>query len=418
MDVAEAQNKIRSRRSHQKSRLGCSNCKKRRVKCDEKKPSCTKCLNHSIPCDFSTPASQSPSSTPSTRPRYRFKKSKYQSLTSPSPSAGDLRPDQSSVATQCDLAGNKFNGGISFADLQLFHHYLLSTYRTLADESNDKHGIWPIHLPQWGMSFPSILHLILALAALHQAHEKPDLRVQYVAQADDHFTFGVQSVTTVLSRIDSDNCQLVYMSAVLICLVYFGHGPRPGEYLVFSDAGSAEWLVLMRGVRSILVSRHSEIFSGILKPEPDESIEGVSPDLQDELCQHQARIVALQASVESLPPSAEKDSYLHAIRTLPGTFEELYTMRSAGKGGTALLPMVIGWIYRMPESFIVLLEHKDPYALMILAHWVIVLKYMNSSWMFIGWDKHVISGIRASLATELHEWIEWPLNVIHDKNQY
>ncbi|KAE8377971.1 hypothetical protein BDV26DRAFT_262479 [Aspergillus bertholletiae] len=388
-----------------------------RLQCDEKRPSCTNCVNHSIECDFSvfTPTSPSPSppAASSTRQRYRFRQSKYQTLTSSEPSEGNQNPGGSSVAVQCNLSANSSAaGGISFADLELFHHYLISTYRTLRDDAFDPCSVWSIHVPQWGISFPSILHLMLALSALHLGHQKPDLRHQYVMQANDHFTFGVRSVTTVLSQLNSENCQMIYMSAVMICLVYFGNGPRPGEYLVFSSQGKAEWLVLMRGVRSILASNHDEIFSGILEPQPDDSIQSVCPDLEGELRQHRERIDELKTLIEMQAVGSEKGLYLGAVGSLPGTFEEVYKMRSAGKVAISFLPMVIGWIYRLPEPFIVLLEEKDPFALVILAHWSILLTYMKSSWLFIGWDEHVIKGIRASLKSEFHDWISWPETAI------
>ena len=121
-------------------------------------------------------------------------------------------------------------------DLQLFHHFLVSTAPTIVE---DEHGcaLWQNHVAQWAIEFPSILHLILALSALHSSHESPSLRDQYLQQADDHFTFGVQSVTALLSGLNADTCQKVYLSAVLVCFAYFGRGPRHGEYIVFSDNG-------------------------------------------------------------------------------------------------------------------------------------------------------------------------------------
>ncbi|KAE8395979.1 hypothetical protein BDV23DRAFT_192918 [Aspergillus alliaceus] len=417
---SETTHRIRSRRAHQKSRLGCKNCKRRRVKCDEKKPSCTNCLHHSIDCDFSrsTPTSLSPSAPAASpaRHRYRFKESKYQTLASSSPNEWGQNADTNSVAVQCNLSASDSSArGISFADLELFHHYTTSTYRTLSEESIDSHRVWLIHLPQWGISFPSILHLLLALAALHLCHQQPDLRRQYVMQADDHFTFGVRSVTAVLSQLNSENCQLIYMSAVLISLVYFGHGPRSGEYLVFSDQGRAEWLVLMRGVRSILSSKRDEIFSGILEPQSDDSIQHVTSELQAELLRHCTHIAELKALIDAQAVGSNRDLFIHAVNALPETFEEVYKMRSAGRDGVALLPMVIGWIYRRPEPFVVLLEEKEPLALLILAYWSILLKYMTTSWLFIGWDEHVIKGIRSSLNEEFLEWIQWPEAVIRPR---
>ncbi|RPA81456.1 hypothetical protein BJ508DRAFT_306494 [Ascobolus immersus RN42] len=55
-----------ARRTHTKSRKGCQNCKRRRVKCDEQHPQCGPCRKHEIDCDYllaSTPSTPAPRST-------------------------------------------------------------------------------------------------------------------------------------------------------------------------------------------------------------------------------------------------------------------------------------------------------------------------------------------------------------------
>jgi hypothetical protein len=42
----------RQRRAHKKSRRGCSSCKFRRVKCDEKRPACHKCRDFGVACTY------------------------------------------------------------------------------------------------------------------------------------------------------------------------------------------------------------------------------------------------------------------------------------------------------------------------------------------------------------------------------
>ncbi|RLL96289.1 hypothetical protein CFD26_106618 [Aspergillus turcosus] len=199
--------------------------------CDEKKPTCTNCRQHAVICDYAT-ESVAPSRPP--RRQYQFKQSRFEIQTGPNTTDTSIQSpnptDLSGPAPPPPLES------ISLADLQLFHHYVTSTASTVTD-GHDRNHIWDIHVPQWGFSFPSILHLILALSALHLAHKQPATRAKYLKQADDHFTFGVRSVTTVLSSLNHHNCQYIYISAVLICLVYFGHGPREGEFLVFIEAG-------------------------------------------------------------------------------------------------------------------------------------------------------------------------------------
>ncbi|KAH6693350.1 hypothetical protein BKA61DRAFT_499294 [Leptodontidium sp. MPI-SDFR-AT-0119] len=49
----------RHRKAHRKSRGGCRNCKLRRVKCDESKPSCTQCTSYGVTCNYHTSSSVS-----------------------------------------------------------------------------------------------------------------------------------------------------------------------------------------------------------------------------------------------------------------------------------------------------------------------------------------------------------------------
>ncbi|RLV86837.1 hypothetical protein JA9_001228 [Meyerozyma sp. JA9] len=48
----KAQEKATKRRRHKNSKLGCPNCKKRRVKCSEDLPSCLNCIKHKTRCGY------------------------------------------------------------------------------------------------------------------------------------------------------------------------------------------------------------------------------------------------------------------------------------------------------------------------------------------------------------------------------
>lgn len=75
-DLAQVQGAPRTRssprRTHNKSRLGCQTCKKRRIKCDESTPKCGQCrdkgtecvYNQKPPASTERPAGQDPESVP------------------------------------------------------------------------------------------------------------------------------------------------------------------------------------------------------------------------------------------------------------------------------------------------------------------------------------------------------------------
>lgn len=277
----------------------------------------------------------------------------------------------------------------------------------------DLNHVWQKYLVEWGIEFPSILHLILALSALHLAHEQPARRDQYLQQADDHFTFGIRSVTSVLSQLNAENCQKIYMSAILICFIYFGRGPRPKEFLIFSASGPAEWLMLMRGVRLIVESHHARVFSGLLEPKSNNKSHDLTPEMRSELHEHTVHTEAVQRLVErDIPNEEDLARHLAAIQNLLEIMREVYERRSAGSSGVDLMDLLIGWVYRLSEEMVGSLERKEPYALVILAYWAVLLKYMDSAWFMDGWAEHVLSGISTCLDEEFRPWIEWPMKQV------
>lgn len=397
-------------------------CSANAQQCDEMKPACSNCLRHDIACDYKaiSPASLSPATPDLEQPvhnsrRYRFKPSQYQSrVDGPGNTVNESTGPAGfvSTGTQCDFPTRV--DGLSLADLQLFHRFVTSTYRTLAEDAHG-HALWQIHVPQWSLDFPSIMHLILALSAIHQSRDNPDAGV-FVDQADQHFTFGVSSVTSILSQFDltPENAQPLYLAAALICIIYFAHGPRPGEYIIFSDAGHAEWLVLLRGVRLIIETQKSHLFKGPMEPRPTEIDDlmkqrRVNPEWQSALDGDRQHLYALQQLVQN---THYANVYGPLVENLLESFGDVYVKMSVHPSRVGLMQYVVGWLYRLPDEYIGLLEQKEPCALVILAAWSILLHYMQPVWYMRDWDVHVIHGILHTVHDDWKDWVSWPLKRI------
>lgn len=103
--VARKSNKPLSRRGHFKSRLGCFNCKRRRVKCNELRPACSPCCRLGLNCSYPTPATSSSSSSSSS-------------------SASLLTPRAALSA-------------LALEDLRFYHQFILAAFPTLPLKSKD-----------------------------------------------------------------------------------------------------------------------------------------------------------------------------------------------------------------------------------------------------------------------------------------
>ncbi|KAH8742420.1 hypothetical protein F5883DRAFT_442370, partial [Diaporthe sp. PMI_573] len=55
MGSLEGDIKHRHRHPHRKSRLGCLQCKRRKIKCDETRPACLNCIRREVSCAYTPP---------------------------------------------------------------------------------------------------------------------------------------------------------------------------------------------------------------------------------------------------------------------------------------------------------------------------------------------------------------------------
>jgi hypothetical protein len=110
-----------------------------------------------------------------------------------------------------------------------------------------------IHIPQMGLEHPFVMHLLLALASRHiqSLASEGNKKIHYADLAENHFSIALPHVTRALSCLSDQNCQVIYISSLLICWYMFSRGPSPGEYLVFSNHSRPMWLPLLHGVRTI-----------------------------------------------------------------------------------------------------------------------------------------------------------------------
>ncbi|KAL5382261.1 hypothetical protein DPSP01_006656 [Paraphaeosphaeria sporulosa] len=122
------------RKGHTKSRRGCYNCKRRRIKCNEKHPECNHCIKAGLRCEY-------PANIIQTTQR---------SLLSPNPQ---------------EMVNLRSTPGVfTMADMRLFHHFLITAYPHLPVGA-DK--IWITVIPSFAHNYEYLIHSILALAASH-----------------------------------------------------------------------------------------------------------------------------------------------------------------------------------------------------------------------------------------------------------
>ncbi|KAI1125642.1 hypothetical protein F5Y10DRAFT_225626 [Nemania abortiva] len=423
------------RRHHTKSRRGCTNCKRRKVKCDENRPQCVRCVDFGVRCSFvasSTSGEPSGPESPPTaleqvpiRTRGRGRPRKDWSI---SREAHLPSPPVVSEATAAASASTSPNIG----EAELLLHFTHHTAPSLADSTATNNYIlrfWSYNLPRIGLTHHFVLHLAYTLAAYHLAYLETSnhpKKLQYREMARHHSSLGLPQLTQALAGLNKDNCGAVYAAASLMCYCTFAAGPTdPGDLLV-CNVGSRHdvaWLPLIYGVRLIREKfDEDELFTGLMEPfhrkfhtrtTQSEEDEG-RMDTRQPRCTREnfprlnwhEPLRKLQDCVYS--QAVENQSCLSALENMISIYEATYGDEDAVYDGPSENQFVFGWLYRLEKQFVICLQRKDPIALVILSYYAVLIGTMERLWYMTGWADHLVQTVKALVHDDYVKWLEWP----------
>ncbi|KAK4693648.1 hypothetical protein P7C71_g3792, partial [Lecanoromycetidae sp. Uapishka_2] len=372
-----------SRKSHPKSRNGCANCKKRRIK-------------HS-PKTAST-SSSSPRAT-----RHRSSASEFARSTIESPN------DHSPALQRSPLEGPGAQlPALHMEDLELLHHFTTETCYTLSDRP-ESHELWRVNALQVAFQHPFLMRGILAISALHLSCLRPDKQNHYAQIAIKQQDAALGSFRAIMSNMDQSNCDAFFALSSLI-VVYGFESPKNSDSLgMFNCNGqdSDDWLPLIRGVNSVLQNVWPWIKNGRLRGlihdhQQQQPQKGLPSVLEEQLAQ-------LEKLCESSADGHDAiEAYQQALMFLRMCFVRMNNRPSY----ECEVSIAFLWPVMIPQEYISMLNMRRPEALIILAHYCVILHHLDDYWWVRGWAMHIIEYIHQELDEDWRYWIQWPTNVI------
>ncbi|KXT18219.1 hypothetical protein AC579_2886 [Pseudocercospora musae] len=165
-------------RWHHKSRSGCVQCRARRIKCGEEKPHCRNCVRAET-ADICT---------------YRQQESGQNRRRSASTRVAEV------AAPMLQAPGAPVPFTVS--DLELMHHYCVSTSAAVEDEPTV--ASWMRNVaPTMLISHPNLVGGLLGLTAAHIAFLRPLDRPKYTTLAYQHLNHALTQSQQALKQLDS-----------------------------------------------------------------------------------------------------------------------------------------------------------------------------------------------------------------------
>ncbi|KAL3958311.1 hypothetical protein ACCO45_006473 [Purpureocillium lilacinum] len=282
---------------------------------------------------------------------------------------------------------------LNVADLELLHHFTTCTAQSLAGSDSEDDPIarfWSRNVPKLGLDHHFVLHLLLAVAGYHLAHMKgrrERAARPYLSLAERHTAVGLAEFTRALARLDNDNCQALYVSAMLVCYCTFAAGPTsPVDVLVCHlDDGAAQWLPLIKE------RRHGAKFARDGFPRVD--WEKPLDDLRNLIS----------------PSSGDSaDVCLEALGGLSATYAAIYGRGADGfYDGPQSCQFVFGWLYRIQDAFVALLRRREAPALAILAYFAVLLRTLDDCWFVHGWCSHIVESVCRFVGPDYAGCLQW-----------
>ncbi|KAH7122645.1 hypothetical protein B0J11DRAFT_581339 [Dendryphion nanum] len=354
-----------ARLGSKKSRTGCQQCKRRRVKCDEQRP-CTGCVRYGFACSLLGSVRPTPTAPqdihqdpPLPPPESSAPPSIFNS-DSPSTPSGSTYADEVPVR----------NLETWMADLELMHHWTGYAHLTIPGSSQARQ-VWGFSVPQEAMRYPFLMHCILAFSAYHLSHINPSCGQRYRLLASMHQAESLAAMNHVLPDINSRNCHAMFASAALLTLNAF----------VDTEEANVEGLIeifrLLRGMNMVLESTqtlvHTGPFASILRPiedppKPPPLLSSLMAELQNTIAEFQG-----QEDLEGVASATQhlKDALQHGIDS---------SMHPA-------LNTTTYWPIKLEQTFLEHLRCRDsPAVTKLLDQYLSVVEFAGTEWWFLsGW---------------------------------
>ncbi|KAI4169915.1 MAG: hypothetical protein LQ346_008919 [Caloplaca aetnensis] len=293
--------------------------------------------------------------------------------------------------------------------LELMHYYTSSTYLTISDSIEFQH-IWQDIVPKEALSHTFLMHGILALAALHIAYDRPDEEDRYVLAALKHYDISIGSFRTMLQQVTADNCSALFAFSTILLVITLAFAQTHSH----AEHGNPvvdliQVFTLLQGTQAVLRSALQWIALGPLGPLVRRGLSGskqVAPPKSDDTLTFERTLDQLQAHNERIAENVEsRELYDRTIQRLRGCVKRIATY----PGDRAA---VMGWLVFLESSYVSALERGEPMALVIFAHYGVILHTLRQDWFVRDLGAQVVEMVHLQADDVWMPMLYWPMQQV------
>ncbi|KAH7141772.1 hypothetical protein EDB81DRAFT_797587 [Dactylonectria macrodidyma] len=373
--------RVRHRQGHRKSRNGCAVCKRRHIKCDERRPKCGNCDISERECIYAAPEKAKPTTSP-----YE------QELTT----SAWLRTASTSRAAQSPASPDLHN--VTSNELFTLDHLTLLCHvqENMKDWMMVTDQIKPladIYISS-ALKTPYLMNQLLALSAMHYRTIKTEQMDWYTQTATQLRSRALRGFSDSLNDTSNANATPHFLLSSLFALHYLAETIADARDQDFPTTLNhiLEYFRLHRGAR-ILGERAWPSLSSVLKELLAAAV-GCAPEGQ-----HTSEGACALISTMLRTSELNKDSLEaceEANQALGFVLQQLQRLS---------VHALMAWPNMIPPHFLTLLERQIPEALVILSHYAVLLYNYRTFWCLGNVGKRLVDGIAGLLAAYWATWL-------------
>ncbi|KAJ3580075.1 hypothetical protein NPX13_g485 [Xylaria arbuscula] len=269
-------------------------------------------------------------------------------------------------------------------------------------------NFWKVNVPQLGFSHPFLLKAVFSIAALHLARLRPQQKDALVQQSFMYYNAASSTALPLIPNATGENFPPIFHFSLITTVITFARPRTPDNLLLVSNEIVPDWLLVTRGVRTLLQSEGDAVLSMSSLDALFYMGTQLSYQYERESEEHEG-LNELEESIRSHSQPHKVADLCNGISTLKRCFNLFF---KPGLSEESRMRSALMWLVKIPDPFMELLKGLDSEALCVLAFFCVLLNRLEHLWWVEGWAVHLIERIYSTLDSRYRLWIRWPLEEI------
>ena len=282
---------------------------------------------------------------------------------------------------------------------ELLNHYTLATYHTLPVKTPEN---WRYIIPELAVKNPFLMHGLIAISALHLSTLAPSRASELTVFASKREQLALPLFREALLSQDPESYLAVFIFASFVVPYILASSESSGVSVSRIPSHSEthpHWFHALKGVMMLVCQNWKLIAKGPLGPI---LLTGIMP-IEYEKNPDDHHLANIE-NILTVGPSLQKSE----MRACKAALNRLRRLSAHAMSNTVgVYGVIFIWPSELSEEFLQLMYDRRPEALIILAHYCVLLKKINSCWYLKGLGENLLKSIREALTPEWWPWIQW-----------